>query len=50
MVALVLTDEELQGLRRFRASTTSGHVTRGTPWPMPGSVSRVAPGISTAGR
>jgi hypothetical protein len=26
-----------------QAPTTAGHVTRGTPWPMPGSVSNVAP-------
>ena len=37
-----------QEVWRNSASATSGHVTRGTPWPMPGSVSRVAPGISAA--
>src|SRR6202000_175020 len=35
-----------QEVWRSRAPATSGHVTRGRPWPMPGRVSRVAPGIS----
>ena len=33
-----------------RVHDGAGHVTRGAPWPMPGSASSAAPGISAAGR